>query len=186
VTCRSSCVLARVRVGSWQPVRASAFLQTGDSNLAQGLVEFALVIPLFVALVIAVTDFTLLVAVQTSMATGTRNASRYGATSGSNSAGVRHYNDCQGIREMVEKATLFASPTVEIRYDPDGPGNAPSYEYCQEGMGSDDIDVSMGGRVTVDSATNYSPIAQYFVRTMPDLSLESSSSHSLLIDIYIK
>ncbi len=169
-----------------EPKRPAAPSRAGGFGLAQGLVEFALILPLFVILIIGMTDFTLLVATQTSMATGTRNASRYGATSGKNADGVAHYDDCAGMREMVWSATLFASPSVEISYDPDGPGGLPPVEYCQAGTAADDIEVAMGGQVTVNSATTYSPVARYFLQVIPDLPLESESSHSLLMDIYIK
>lgn len=177
---------ATASAGSLEPARTFSCLQMSESRAAQGLVEFALIIPLFLVLIVAMTDFTMLIATQTSMSTGTRNASRYGATSGKNSGGIARYNDCVGIRQLVEHTTLFVTPTVEIKYDPDGPGNAAAVEYCQGGIAADDIQVSMGGRVTVHSAAGYTPIAQYFLRTIPDLALESESSHSFLMDVYIK
>jgi hypothetical protein len=175
-----------IRVLARELIRPLALRRGDSSALAQGLVEFALIIPLFVILIVGMTDFTLLVATQTSMATGTRNASRYGATTGRNADGVPHYDDCAGMREMVLSATLFARPSVEISYDPDGPGDLPQVEYCQGGIAADDIEIAMGGQVTVDSATTYSPVAQYFLQVIPDLPLKTESSHSLLMDIYIK
>jgi hypothetical protein len=96
-----------------------------DKEPAQGLVEFALVLPILLLLVFGVIEFGRLLFFYTTVFTASREATRFGAGSGK-IAGLPRYNDCDGIRERALLLGKFAGVSagdVSIKYD-SGPGTA--------------------------------------------------------------
>ncbi len=94
--------------------------------LGQALVEFALVVALFMFLLVAVFEFGYLALAYTLVAAGVREAGRYGAASGLSENGVPRYADCEGIRAAALRLGALGGMTaddVTIEYD-HGPGTA--------------------------------------------------------------
>ena len=92
----------------------------------QALVEFALVMTLFMFLLVAVFEFGHLALAYTLVAAGVREAGRYGAASGLSENGVPRYADCEGIRAAALRLGALGGMTaddVSIEYD-HGPGTA--------------------------------------------------------------
>ncbi len=74
----------------------------------QGLVEFALAMPVFLLLVLGVIEFGRLLAVVTSVTTAAREAARYGSAAGDNVNGIPFYQDTQGMRDAAKRVGFFA------------------------------------------------------------------------------
>jgi len=119
---------------------------------AQALLEFALVITLFMFLLVAVFEFGHLLLAYTMTAAGVREAARYGAASGLSESGVPRYADCDGIRAAALRLGVFAGmepSDIVIQYD-HGPGTAV-YATCPP------PEVALGDRIQVQATTTFSP-----------------------------
>lgn len=84
------------------------------------LVEFALVAPLLFILLFGIVDLGRMVAAYSGVVSAAREAARYGSAAGISPNGVRHYVDCDGIREAGQTvSTLVDIPdaSIVIEYD---------------------------------------------------------------------
>src|SRR5450759_1041110 len=64
---------------------------------AQGMVEFALTIPIILLMILGIIEGGRLIFIYSSLAAAGREAARYGAGIGSLDSGTILYNDCAGI-----------------------------------------------------------------------------------------
>ncbi len=100
----------------------------------QTLVEFALVMPIFLLMVLGVIEFGRLMATVSSVYSAAREAARYGSASA-------YYRDCEGITAAANRVGFIAAP-LEIKigyYDSDSnpnitfplpiPHDCPTYIY---------------------------------------------------------
>lgn len=120
---------------------------------AQGLVEFALVLPLLLVLIFGVIEFGRLLFVYAAVNTASREAARYGSAAGDNGSGTLRYEDCGGMIAAAQRVGILANITgINISYD-SGPGTPVDYASCPPG----EID---GGRhrVVVAVSSDYQPI----------------------------
>ena len=154
------------------------------NHRGQGLVEFALVIPVFLLLVLGVVEFGRLMVTYSSISTASRDAVRYAISVGDTPSGIPHYQDCLGIRAAALNVVLFSDPTIVIALDTDGPGGAAPIEYCQLGKDSDPIEVSLGTRISVTVTQIYDPLLPLV--SLPTIPLTSESARTVLRDVYVK
>jgi len=150
----------------------------------QGLVEFALVLPVFLLLVLGVIEFGRLMVTYSSISTASRDAVRYAISVGDNPSGIPHYQDCLGIRAAALNVALFSDPTIVIALDTDGPGGDAPIEYCRLGKDSDPIEVSLGARISVTVTQIYDPLLPLV--ELPTIPLTSETARTVLRDVYIK
>ncbi len=153
-------------------------------NEGQGLVEFALVLPVLLLLVLGVVEFGRMMILFSSVSTASRDAVRYAVSVGENSAGVPHYQDCQGIREAAAQVAVFADPSVVITYDSDGPSGAAPVEYCQAGKDLDPIEVSLGTQISVTLTDVYNPLLP--IVELPTIPISAETARTVLRDVYVK
>lgn len=150
----------------------------------QGLVEFALILPVLLALVLGIIEFARLMVAISSISTASRDAVRYAVSVGETPAGTPHYQDCAGIRDAALRVTVFADPSIVITYDDDGPGGGAPVEYCQVGKLTDPISVSLGTQIRVTVSDTFEPL-NALVR-LPSIPLTSETSRTVLRDVYVK
>lgn len=150
----------------------------------QGLVEFALILPVFLLLILGIVEFGRLMITYSSISTASRDAARYAVSVGYSPSGVPHYQDCLGIRAAAQNVTLFADATIVISYDTDGPGAAAPVEYCQVGKTVDPIDVSLGTQLRVTITDIYDPLLPLI--ELPVIPLTSETARTVLRDVYVK
>lgn len=150
----------------------------------QGLVEFALIVPVFLLLILGLIEFGRLMVTYSSISTASRDAVRYAVSVGDSPSGIPHYQDCLGIRAAAENVALFADPTIVITIDADGPGGASPIEYCQVGKNSDPIDVSLGAQISVTVTQIYDPLLPLV--ELPTIPLISETARTVLRDVYVK
>lgn len=160
-------------------IRNSPFVHRG-----QGLVEFALVLPVFLLLILGIIEFGRLMVTYSSISTASRDAVRYAISVGDTPSGIPHYQDCLGIRAAAENVALFSDPTIVIALDTDGPGGAAPVEYCQLGKDSDPIEVSLGARISVTVTQIYDPLLPLV--ELPTIPLVSETARTVLRDVYVK
>jgi hypothetical protein len=95
---------------------------------AQGMVEFALILPLLLVLLFGVIEFGRMIFVYSVVYTASREGARYGSAAGNdNAAGVPNYMDCDGIKAAAERLAILANvnkpPTIAYDQGSDADGN---------------------------------------------------------------
>jgi hypothetical protein len=144
---------------------------------AQNMVEFALVLPLLLVLMVGVFEFGRMLFVYASVFTASREAARFGSAAGLNN-GIPRYKDCAGIQAAAHKvAGLAGIDSIHIAYDsgPDTPDFAtcsPSLNIKTEGM-----------RINVEVRALYQPMLPLL--NIQDYEIRSKSSRTILTPVFI-
>ena len=156
---------------------------------AQGIVEFALAIPIILFVVLVVIEVAYVIITFNGVAMASREASRYGAgmsTSQAVGSPLSHWQDCQGMRDAARRIGEFlgvSDSDIHIYYDsgPDAlPADAASKEVCAPNPVPQ---VSKGGRITVKVTARFAPLA-LLIQISP-IPISSVSSHTILTGIPI-
>ena len=150
----------------------------------QGLVEFALILPVLLLLVLGIVEFGRMMIMFSSVSTASRDAVRYAVSVGETPASIPHYQDCLGIRNAAQRVAIFVEPTIVITYDPDGPGGAAPVEYCEVGSDVDPIEVSLGTQISVTVTDIYTPLVPLV--ELPTIPIISETARTVLRDVYVK
>lgn len=152
----------------------------------QGLVEFALILPALLLVVVSIIDFGRLMFTISSVASASRDAARYGASVGEDASGVAHYQDCAGIRETIQRLSFFVESDVLIEYDMDGPGGAQAVEFCQPGLNVDPLfDAILGSQIVVKVTGTYRSLVLSGLLQLPEIPVISETRRTILRDIFI-
>ena len=151
----------------------------------QGIVEFGVILPALFLILVGIAEFGRLMITYSSVATASRDAARYGASVGKNSMGIAHYEDCDGIRETIERISLFLEPNITIEFDVDGPGGTDPIEYCQIGKSFDPIDVSLGSQILITVTATYQSLVFVPIFALPPTPITAESNRTILKQIYI-
>ncbi|MEM5774470.1 MAG: TadE/TadG family type IV pilus assembly protein, partial [Anaerolineaceae bacterium] len=142
----------------------------------QGLVEFALVIPVLLLLMMGIFEFGYFFFVYSSVNTASREAVRYGAGSGANPSGVVYSMDCAGIREVARRIGQYANITdgdVAIFYDT-GPGTT------SKGNCNGVYQPVLGERVVVKVDVKYYPIILDWLFPVDGVPIHSESARTII------
>jgi Flp pilus assembly protein TadG len=134
-----------------------AILRTKRSQAAQGMVEFALVLPILLLVLLGIIAFGHLFFVYSFTVASSREAARWGAAVGVTDAGLPRFRDCASIRAAAQRVGGIIGVTsnvVSIGFD-HGPGT-PVYATCP--LGGEGPDVTLGDRIIVTVNITYQPI----------------------------
>jgi len=131
----------------------------------QAIVEFALVLPLLVFLVVGLIEAGRAIFIYSSVTNASREAARYASAYGVNEVGVPKYQDCAGIRaEAARTGFYLAMDDIDITYDKgldmsvDPPVPiATTHDTC-EGDTDPLVELECGDRITVTIHETYSPM----------------------------
>ena len=160
---------------------------------AQGIVEFALILPLLLLVMYGIIEVGRLMVVYSSVGTASREAARYASASGDSENNVPYYRDCVGIRAAAQRMGILVgidtdpiSGDVQITYDEGHnptPGATPVpiptvCELLQDG------DIELGDRVVVVVNATYEPLIPLVnFTTFP---ISSRTSRTILKDVPIE
>jgi len=147
----------------------------------QGLLEFALVIPIFMLLLFGVFEFGRYMTALITINTSSREAARYGSAVGDNGSGVPFFQDCPGIINAASRFSMFAQVNdIDIRYDkgPDDPVDWGSLPTC-----SPTLRVGLADRIVVRVTGQYNPILLFTDVSFP---LESTTSRTIVTKLDIR
>jgi hypothetical protein len=148
-------------------------------NRGQTLVEFALILPAFLMLIMGIVEFGRLMINYASVASASREAARYGATVGVNAFGVEHYNDCSGIRAEAKRVASIAPITdadISIQYD------NPSTGFFEASCPTSQFE--LGDRIIVSVNITFEPIVPLI--DLGNIPLSSETRRTVLRDVYVK
>lgn len=158
------------------------------TQTAQGMVEFALILPVLLLIVLGILAFGHLFFVYSATASASREAARYGSAVGLSENSKLRFKDCIAIRAAAIRVGQFAGVEegdITITYD-DGDGT--TIATCP--VGSADIsllnstrDVKLGDRITVHIATNYQSIVP--IVNIPTFPIKSHSSRTILRNVEV-
>ena len=150
-----------------------------EKAAGQGMVEFAMILPLLLVLVFGIIEFGRLLFVYSAVLTASREAARYGSAAGDNGSGTLRFMDCSGMIASASRVGVLSNITaVNISYD-SGPGTASVSASCPP---SSQI---TGGkhRVVVEVEANYQPIVP-LVR-VGTLNISSTSARTIYNNIIV-
>ncbi len=157
----------------------------------QGMLEFALALPIFLMLVLGVIEFGRLLAVVSSVTTAAREGARYGSAAGLNngSPNVAYYNDCQGMRDAAKRVGFFAGiqdTNIDIGYfDEDSravvpdPAGYASTNQCDGTTSEYSYDPSKGPRVVMRVTVQF----EFLFLTLPAFPISSQSARTIVTQV---
>ena len=153
-----------------------------NKDQAQGIVEFALVLPILLMLVFGIVELGRLLFIYSAVATASREAARYGSAAGDTPGGTPRYMDCAGMQDAAMRLGSIAgvqSSDVTIQYD-SGPSTSV-FDTCPAGS-ADDI---TGGtdRVVVSVSTDFTPILP--IVNLPAFPITSQSARTVIKNIQV-
>jgi len=173
---------------------------TPKKNVAQAMVEFAIVLPLLLLLLYGLLEAGRLLFMYSTIVTASRQAVRYGSATGEGSTpGVPRYQDCAGIRLAAQKIDFlnaFDDEDIIIQHD-SGPGDLSPITYCTVPPGgpsptSDNSFTPSGNtqRLIVSIAGDFNPIVPkivpFIARTVANGNpIRATSARTILIGVSI-
>ncbi|MEE9512586.1 MAG: TadE/TadG family type IV pilus assembly protein [Anaerolineales bacterium] len=150
-----------------------------QNRKGQGLVEFAVVMPMILTLIMGIVEFGRLMIIYTGAATASREAARYGASVGFNASGIEHFRDCDGIRATAKRIsglTPIEDSDITIQYDNPSTGffdaSCPPTQF------------ELGDRIVVQVNLTFDPIVPLV--NIPPIPIVSETKRTVLRDVYIK
>ena len=155
----------------------------------QGIVEFALILPLLLLVVFGIIELGRLLVVYSSVGTASREAARYASASGESASGVPYYMDCNGTQDAARRmGVLVGTMTITISYD-EGQNPDPNLDPvpissdCVLNPVSED-DINLGDRVVVSVSANYQPLLPLV--NLPPFVISSKTARTIVKDVYIE
>ena len=163
-------------------------LNKKSGSKAQAIVEFAIALPILLALVIGIFEVARVIFIYSSVTNASRNAARYASAVGYEDTGAYHkFIYCDGIKAIAEKSAYLMSPsslTITISYD-EGPGTT-SLGTCTA-TGGDDTTIGglieYGDRVTVEVVAKYKPMLKLIPISSRDITSTSSRTILGIVDL---
>ncbi len=140
------------------------WLRVRNGEKGQGLLEFALVIPLLLAVTLGIIEFGRLFATFALVSGAARSATRYGTAVGTNSGGTPYFLDCAGMRLAARSGAVallnLKDTDIQIAYDRDnGAGGTSDFGNCYSPDAPPLSTAFLNGdRLRVQVTGTYSPI----------------------------
>lgn len=150
------------------------------NRAGQAMVEFMLVLPILLLIVVGITEFGRMFAIYAMINSASREASRYGASVGPSDSGLPRYLDCDAMREAARNVAVMSEledSDITITYDA-GSTSSP-VGNCD--ASPDPADIALGDRVVVTVREEYEPIVPLL--PIPPQTLVSMSARSILKEI---
>lgn len=143
------------------------------------LLEFAIVLPVALMLLLGIAEGARFISSQQAVTTASREAARYGSTTGENS-GVPHYADCAAIRGRAKAATPYeiVDTEIAITYD-EGPATSQVAVCGTTGPLSDPDAIETGNRIVVTITKPFSSSLP-FIDDVFDLEI-SATEHRTIV-----
>lgn len=154
---------------------------------SQGLVEFALVLPIVVLIIFGLLETGRLLFIYSSVITSARGAVRYASATGVNDAGIPRYQDCDGIRNEARRTAfvnVIRDDQIVIQHD-SGPSTT-AITYCPAGTSVDtSFTPQSGDRVLVTVSTDFVPMVPGLL-PFPSFTITASNARTILGSISVQ
>src|SRR6266849_3641987 len=136
----------------------------GRSQRAQGLFEFALILPLLLLLMLGIIEAGRMLAIFSSVSSAAKQATRYGAVGGDSGNGMPYYQDCAGMRSRAKTTSLLQTlndSDIVIQYDLGL--ITQTIGFCATSAVTPTLSTAIvdGARVVISITTIYRPIVPH-------------------------
>jgi hypothetical protein len=159
----------------------------------QGAVEFALILPILILVMLGLIEFGRLIFIYTAVNSAGREAARYGVAIGDGPGGIPRYIDCDGIRAAALNVGRFAgmqASDISITYDY-GPSHVtphdvlldpPTCEHFQYHImvAGEDWRIIYGDRIKVTVSATYTPMLRYLSLDVPDFTMSANAYRTIV------
>lgn len=165
----------------------------GGTEGGQGLVEFALILPLLLLLILGIIEAGRLMVIYSSISSGSKQGVRYGSVAGSTGQMVGgvpllSYQDCQGIRNHVRQAmplNYLTDNEIQITYSPGDINQriglcAPN-AITPTMFGGGPLVINDGYQIIITTTTTYIPIVP--IVPIPPLPIRFVSARTIFPSI---
>ena len=152
-------------------------IKTKKKSKGQGLVEFALTLPVVLLLMFGMIEFGRLLFIYSSVVTASREAVRYGTAVGKNASGIPRYLDCTGIQDRALTIARFAGVDpnqIVVTYLTDYAGNVACASLANPN------DVRFGDQLEVSTTVTWTPLTQIFFSDIPSFPINSVARRSII------
>lgn len=108
------------------------YKSTKKKTRAQAMVEFAIVLPVLLMLLYGILEAGRYLFIYSSTVSASRQAVRWGSTTGIGTGSLKRYQDCAGIRAAAQKVDFlnaFDDSDIILRHDT-GPNDPNPVTYC--------------------------------------------------------
>jgi hypothetical protein len=162
--------------------------RAGKHSRAQGMVEFALALPIFLLLMFGIIEFARLLVTYSAVYTASREAVRYGVATGMSVNGIPHYQDCAEIRNAGMNLGRIGGVQLndfDIRYDRglvEIPDEWTSLQQCSGSASS--VTLVLGDRILVKVETVFEPIVPLV--NLPSIPVSSTTARTILSGVNIR
>jgi Flp pilus assembly protein TadG len=152
-------------------------------NVAQAMVEFAIVLPILLLLLYGLLEVGRLLFMYTTVINAGRQAVRYGSATGIGTGTVLRYQDCTGIRLAANKADYLnafnhETDDVKIFWD-NGPTDAVAdRQICTVGTVSSSWTPTNESRLLVYVEGHFNPLVKLV--PLPQRNIKSTSARTIL------
>lgn len=166
-------------------IKLTSFSPFKHKSRGQGMVEFALVIPVFLVLVLGVLELGRLLFVYSAVFSASREAARYGAAVGMGPNGKPYFQDCTGMRDAAKRiGSLAGLQDGDITIVYDNPDTGKSGLVCNDTVSpstpkSDQIE--LGDRVIVTVNHTYEPVVGFL--GLPNFNISSTSKRTIVREL---
>jgi len=154
------------------------------NNKAQGMIEFALTLPLLLLIMLAIIEFGRLLFYYAAVTTSAREAARYGAATGI-VLGFPNYQDCDGIRAAALRMgglVGMQNDDADIHIGYQDASLVDTGDTCPPGGTGPELE--LGDRIVVTTTAHFQPILPMI--TLPTYDIQAVSRRTILRDIKIK
>lgn len=161
---------------------------------AQTIVEFALILPLLLLVLLGVIEFGRILFLYVTITSTSREGARYGSAVGSQTVnGLPRYLDCDGMRSAALKVGILANLTpsnITVSYDhgPDG-ASSPYITNCTASPANLNLGNPMppnprlGDRVVVNVATTIKPLFSYVIAKT--FTIQAQTARTIIKDVNV-
>jgi len=150
----------------------------------QGIVEFALILPLLLLFLLGIIEVGRMLAIFSSVSSAVQQAARYGSVGGDTGRGMPYYLDCAGMRQSAKNTSLLqplSDSDINIRYDTGLV--TQTIGFCATSAITPTLSeaISDGDRVVISTTTIYRPLVPLV--PLPPIPMTIASAHTIFTEI---
>jgi len=160
-------------------IKPTKKLQKSKLEIAQTMVEFALVFPLILLITYGIIEFGRMVFIYAAVTGAAREGARYGAASGD--LLNPYFRDCNGIQTAAQRGAILLpiqASDINIWYDK-GPGTPHIINSCPPSISQ----IKLGYRIGVHITAHYAPMISFLGFTGFDI--VSENARTILMNVAI-
>lgn len=162
-------------------MKTTTHIKQPNRENAQGMVEFALILPVLLLIVLGLIETGRLIFIYSSVTNAAREAARYGSATGNSDNGIPRFMDCAEIIDAAVRVGFLGSVQpgdVTITYD-NGPGTA-SLGGCPPNNAA----IQTGTRILVEVESPFDTVIPGLL-PFQDMALRAENARTIIRSVSI-